>query len=75
MLIPPCAVSANFTCLGWWLGVEFASSATMSSNESLYATGATVGEYEATAVPHLVITIPSIKLKILSLIMSNWDSE
>ena len=36
---------------------------------------AIVVECEATAAPHLVFTVPTIKLKISCCITSNWDSE
>ena len=63
----PCMVSANVTCLGWWQGVKFTSSASMSSNEALFIRGEViVVECEATAVPHLVLTVPGIRLKISS---------
>ena len=43
--------------------MKFASSANMSSNDALLTMVVLVGEYEATAAPHLVFTIPNIKLK------------
>ena len=36
---------------------------------------AIIVQFEATAVPHLVFTVTSIKLQISSLITSNLDSE
>ena len=72
----PLIMSTNFTCLGWWLGVKLSSSASMSSNEALFIMGvAIVVECEVTAVPHLVLTIPGIKLKISYCMTSNQDSE
>ena len=69
---PPCIMSTNFTCLGWWLGVKFASSASMYSNDVLLITGvAIVIECEATAEPLLVFTIPGIRLKFPSCMASN----
>ena len=56
-------MSVNFTCLGWWLGVKLFSSVSMSSNDSLFTMGVTVGEFEATAVPHHVFIVPNIKLR------------
>ena len=69
----PYIMSTNFTCLGWWLGVKVVSLASMSSNDSLFTMAATAGEFKATAVPQFVFTVPTIRLKILSLIMSNWN--
>ena len=45
----------------------------MSSNDPLFTTGATDGTSEATVLPHLVFTVPGIKLNISTLIVSNWD--
>ena len=72
----PFIVSTYFTCLGWWLGVKFVSSASMSSNEALFVMGVViVVECEATAVPYMVLTVPGIRLKISSHMTSNLDSE
>ena len=69
-------MSANFTCLGWWLGVKLSSSVSLSSNEALFIMGvAIVVECEATAVAHLVFTISRIRLKISPCMTSNLHSE
>ena len=71
----PCIVSTNFTNLDWWLGVKFASSSSMSSNEALFIMGVVIFvECEATAVPCLVFTVPSTELKISSCMWYNLDS-
>ena len=41
--------------------------------DPLFTTGVINGEFEATAGPCLMLTVPSIKLNISSLITSNWD--
>ena len=59
-----------------WLVIwgESFHSASMSSNNPLITTRATDEESEAKAVPHLVLTVPSIKLNISTHMASNWDA-
>ena len=45
------------------------------NSDVLSTTGLVIDEYEITAAPCLVFTVPGIKLKISSLIMSNQESE